>query len=252
MIGGTHFDPQSLNRYSYVLNNPMTLIDPDGYSSELPCNFGGSGLCIGEFQDPNTSNVLPAKKPGDEVPVASCLGCGSPLGVVAIVTTLINKGQDTPISTTDPVLATLPPSMIASGAAYAWSGIKRYAFFQVGMTNQWMPATKWARNGVEWAIGREIIDEDSTAYKAGGWYFFAVQTVASGTTATSENLGVRVTTPVRDKVFRWGIGSFKLHSGERLNRVLHFHLGPGKGLMKHHLPYQLRGWRGNLWNNLKK
>jgi hypothetical protein len=32
-----------------VLNNPLVLIDPDGHASELPCNFGGTGPCIGTY-----------------------------------------------------------------------------------------------------------------------------------------------------------------------------------------------------------
>jgi hypothetical protein len=85
-----------------VLNNPLALIDPDGHASELPCNFGGNGPCIGTFQDPNTSSLPPAKKPGDSFPVASCLGCGSQFGIIAGVDVF----DYTPASTTSDVLAT--------------------------------------------------------------------------------------------------------------------------------------------------
>jgi RHS repeat-associated protein len=114
-IGGTRLDPQSLNLYSYVLNNPLALIDPDGHSSELPCNFGGTGPCIGTFQDP--SNLPPAKKPGDPFPVASCLGCGSPFGKIADVDVF----DYTPASTTSDVLATsvdLKPVLQTSALDY--------------------------------------------------------------------------------------------------------------------------------------
>ena len=138
-------------------------------------------------------------------------------------------------------------------AGYAWAGIKQYAYFNTGMVNQWMPATRWARHGVEWAIGREIIDENSTAYKAGGWYYIGVETVLTAGVGTSEKVGVKVTTPIRDKIFRWGVGKFKLVPKKGpMVKALHFHLGPGKGLMEHHLPQQFRAWRGNLWNNLRK
>jgi hypothetical protein len=116
-LGGTRLDPQSLNLYSYVLNNPLALIDPDGHSSETPCNFGGNGLCVGMFQDPKTSNIRPAKKPGDPFPVASCEGCGSPFGKIADVDVF----DYAPASTTSDVLAksvdlkpVLPPSWIDS------------------------------------------------------------------------------------------------------------------------------------------
>lgn len=35
-IGGNRFEPQSLNRFVYVLNNPLKLIDPSGFSWENP------------------------------------------------------------------------------------------------------------------------------------------------------------------------------------------------------------------------
>jgi RHS repeat-associated protein len=52
LSSGVPEDPQSWNRYSYVLNNPLALIDPDGLSSELPCNFGGNGACIWDVPGP--------------------------------------------------------------------------------------------------------------------------------------------------------------------------------------------------------
>jgi RHS repeat-associated protein len=35
---------QALNRYSYVWNNPATLIDPSGFTNETPCKEGMSGI----------------------------------------------------------------------------------------------------------------------------------------------------------------------------------------------------------------
>jgi RHS repeat-associated protein len=250
-FGGSVYDPQSLNRYTYVLNSPPIFIDPDGHTQTDADCVKYRGGCLWKGQDPEQKGqdrqpeVI--KKPF--VPLGS--PNGNPLGDILDGPIIVRDSGGT-ITTTDPILATLPPSIVDSVAGYTWSGIKQYTHFEVGMVNQWMPATKWARNGIEWAVGREIIDENSTAYKAGGWYFVGVETVASFGTATSERLAVKVTTPIRDQLFRWGIGSFKLHSGNSLKNVLHFHLGPGRGLMKHHLPYQFRGWRGNLWNNLKK
>ena len=41
-------NPQNLNRYSYVLNNPQNLVDPTGYSSD---DGGGGGICLFCFWD---------------------------------------------------------------------------------------------------------------------------------------------------------------------------------------------------------
>jgi len=48
-LAGSVFNPQSLNRYSYVVNSPTNLIDPlglqeDGGPPELLCWFGGGGF----------------------------------------------------------------------------------------------------------------------------------------------------------------------------------------------------------------
>src|SRR5438309_317081 len=32
-LAGTRFNPQTLNRYTYVLNNPLRYVDPSGYQS---------------------------------------------------------------------------------------------------------------------------------------------------------------------------------------------------------------------------
>ena len=52
-------DPQSLNRYSYVRNNPVNFIDPSGHEEEAPCQswdnycwekryYEAQGLCLNE------------------------------------------------------------------------------------------------------------------------------------------------------------------------------------------------------------
>ena len=37
---------QSLNRYSYVWNNPLAFVDPSGFDPELPCVQNSSGNCV--------------------------------------------------------------------------------------------------------------------------------------------------------------------------------------------------------------
>ena len=188
LMGGARFDPQSLNRYSYVLNNPMALIDANGYSSDLPCNLGGTGPCIGTFQDPNTSNLSPAKKPGDPFPVASCPGCGSPFGIIADVTTVINKGGGTPISTTDPVLATSPTlrptfsagdglsdtSFVFSAGGFSASAGQYYYLNNSqtmwrGTNGKWNNMT-WGGN--QWTGGRSLAVAKSGVFKVAGRAFF--------------------------------------------------------------------------------
>ncbi len=43
-MGGHSADPQSLNRYTYVRNNPLKLTDPSGMNFTLPCK-GESAKC---------------------------------------------------------------------------------------------------------------------------------------------------------------------------------------------------------------
>jgi RHS repeat-associated protein len=64
-LGGDIGDPQSLNRYSYVLNDPINLIDPTGmncYDEEGVVDFRRPGCVTSDDDD-------------------FCLGCGGPLGV---------------------------------------------------------------------------------------------------------------------------------------------------------------------------
>jgi RHS repeat-associated protein len=39
------YDGQSLNRYSYVWNNPLSFVDPSGFDAETPCMVTQSGAC---------------------------------------------------------------------------------------------------------------------------------------------------------------------------------------------------------------
>lgn len=66
-VGGVSRKPQTWNRYAYVLNNPMTWVDPFGL---VPCWVMGSdgkrhiGECITVRADPWVENHLPGVFPG--------------------------------------------------------------------------------------------------------------------------------------------------------------------------------------------
>jgi RHS repeat-associated protein len=49
-MGGKTEDPQSLNRYAYVRNNPLTLTDPSGMNFGLPCSGGNTDTCNNGLQ----------------------------------------------------------------------------------------------------------------------------------------------------------------------------------------------------------
>jgi RHS repeat-associated protein len=49
-MGGKTEDPQSLNRYAYVRNNPLTLTDPTGMNFGLPCSGDNTATCNNGLQ----------------------------------------------------------------------------------------------------------------------------------------------------------------------------------------------------------
>ena len=54
-----HFgNPQSLNLYSYVQNNPTTVGDPDGHCSSPKVGTGQVGVCIDLYIQAKTINVV--------------------------------------------------------------------------------------------------------------------------------------------------------------------------------------------------
>jgi RHS repeat-associated protein len=49
-MGGHQDDPQTLNRYAYVRNNPLKFTDPTGMNFGLPCSGGNTDTCNNGLQ----------------------------------------------------------------------------------------------------------------------------------------------------------------------------------------------------------
>jgi len=51
-FAGFAVDPQTLNRYAYVINNPLRYVDPDGYQCQLADPDTGPAVCKDAMDDP--------------------------------------------------------------------------------------------------------------------------------------------------------------------------------------------------------
>jgi RHS repeat-associated protein len=56
-MGGQQDDPQSLNRYAYVRNNPLNLTDPTGLNFNLSCTGPDTATCQGGLQGTTTTTT---------------------------------------------------------------------------------------------------------------------------------------------------------------------------------------------------
>jgi RHS repeat-associated protein len=111
LLGGDVMNPQSLNRYTYVLNNPLNYIDPLGSNPHTPEDamtvdpldaiFGDTGVCYSDGTPAPCGMVLASVVAG-----AACIGsCSTP--VVASNGLTYNLVQ------------TAGPTVYAGGAALA-------------------------------------------------------------------------------------------------------------------------------------
>jgi RHS repeat-associated protein len=105
-FGGFMSNPQTLNRYAYVQNDPLNFIDPTGHMAErwrinpLDYLFGPrvSEPMVG--QDPKKKPLPPETQPGQDIGSKTAEEGGSPFGVIANLN--IVSGQDlTPIETSN-------------------------------------------------------------------------------------------------------------------------------------------------------
>jgi len=89
--------PQTWNRYAYVLNNPLRMVDPSGMAGIENDSFYGGDMNL----DPQQPR--PARRNGDPIPSSPN---GSESGVIARVTVPISPATTEPIQTNETPIAT--------------------------------------------------------------------------------------------------------------------------------------------------
>jgi hypothetical protein len=240
--------PQSLNRYTYVLGNPLALVDPRGLSGEstgvknladcavreavLDCGFGAGGDVDDEYWRPPADDFftpsweLPGFEEGEDGGEFGGAGgsgnfgnpngglpTGGPSDPAAGNTTIYEEGFDW--------LRAFNLSMQGYFAFQdgAWPLVNPYeslGFYEaddIGMAEA-QTIGSWTRDGMAAALTAGASLETSAGARMGGSW-------------------------LTNNVFRWGT------TGSAYGRT-HFHLGFGsQSLMRHHLPQQFRTWQNH-------
>ena len=78
------YDPQSLNRYSYVRNNPLRYTDPTGHYAETALDIAFIGMDLNSIRNDPTNLWNWAALGGDAIGAAVPLGTGFGLGIKTI------------------------------------------------------------------------------------------------------------------------------------------------------------------------
>lgn len=138
-IGGDIGNPQSLNRYAYVLNNPLSLVDPFGLGAQ-DCFSTGTGNgpytpCGGTNTAPD--NIIP-NLPGGIPGTAPDLTGGSSLPQLGSVTDLSSLVLDSTTTTVGPGVASSNPGLDAVqfgvGLVSAIPGLSELSLINAGIS----------------------------------------------------------------------------------------------------------------------
>jgi RHS repeat-associated protein len=79
-LAGSAGDPQSLNRYAYVRDDPVSLVDPLGLTGELTCTIEDEvELCTGSDGTTIIVQAEPPEPPPPPAPDPGFYGGGSPV-----------------------------------------------------------------------------------------------------------------------------------------------------------------------------
>ena len=182
IVGGERSNPQSLNLYAYVLNNPLAYTDPTGHMAEpwrinpLDYLFGPrvSEPMLG--QDPKKKPLPPTEGGPLGVPIEHpCIepGCGPAidLGTVTI------RIDESPISTTTDPLPGISAPLIGAGTG---AGFGEYSFerggYWRGGNGNWYPM-RWGGNGA--TGGRSVVTSTAGGFRLFGRFVFAVSAANS-------------------------------------------------------------------------
>jgi RHS repeat-associated protein len=211
-ISGTPREPGSWNRYSYVSDNPICRIDPDGEQSTTPESFYMIyGVTVRSNDSLSFANATAADSLffgglsfRAQIALASSSAPRDPLGGGKGGLSYADFSTQRVMTLWGHGLAAYADGLvpIPSVEPFKWAGV--YDPSEPGMTS-----TKVIGTVVSIAATAGLTAETRAGAQGGNW--------------------------LTRNVFRWGVDRQGPHG-------LHFHLGPGKPLMRHHLPKQIRQW----------